>query len=183
MNYNVYPDIAVFGKALGNGFAIAAVLGRRSVMEAAQTSFISSLYWTERTGFAAALATLKKMEKTSAQARLVKIGEYIGEGWKQVAAKHNLPITVSGIPPLVHIDFGVGAPLEAQTVYAQEMLAKGYLVASSVYVSTAYTDEIVRKFIEDSEPVFGAIARAAANGTLTSLLKGEAAYAGFKRLA
>ena len=50
MEYEVEPDIAIFGKALGNGYAITAVVGRKEVMEVAQSTFISSTFWTERIG-------------------------------------------------------------------------------------------------------------------------------------
>ena len=53
--YGVEPDMAMFGKALGNGYAITATIGRREIMEAAQPSFISSTFWTERIGPTAAL--------------------------------------------------------------------------------------------------------------------------------
>ena len=48
--YNVEPDMAMFGKALGNGYAITSVIGRREVMDAAQSTFISSTFWTEELG-------------------------------------------------------------------------------------------------------------------------------------
>jgi glutamate-1-semialdehyde 2,1-aminomutase len=65
--HGVHPDVAVFGKALGNGFPISAIIGRREVMEHAQESFISSTFWTERIGFVAALATIAKMESQDVQ--------------------------------------------------------------------------------------------------------------------
>ena len=61
--YGVEPDMAMFGKALGNGYAITATIGRREVMEAAQSTFISSTFWTERIGPTAALKTLEVMER------------------------------------------------------------------------------------------------------------------------
>ena len=61
---NVTPDLATFAKALGNGHPIAAVIGTQEAMEGAHTSFISSTYWTEAVGPAAALAAIEKMEKT-----------------------------------------------------------------------------------------------------------------------
>ena len=63
MKYNVEPDIAMFGKAMGNGYAITSVIGRRKIMDAAQSTFISSTFWTERIGPSAALKTLEVMER------------------------------------------------------------------------------------------------------------------------
>ena len=57
--YGVEPDIAIFAKALGNGYAISACIGRQEFMQAAQQTFISSTFWTERIGPTAALKTLE----------------------------------------------------------------------------------------------------------------------------
>ncbi len=89
MLYRVYPDIAVFGKAMGNGYPMAAVIGRRKVMDAAQKSFISSTCWTERIGPAAAIATIKKMQKKNVPSYLIKMGKVIGAGWQKLAKKNN----------------------------------------------------------------------------------------------
>ena len=82
LKYNIKPDICIFGKALGNGYAINAIIGKRSIMEASKKSFISSTFWTERIGPAAALQTLESMEKLKSWEiisdigrKLVKIGE------------------------------------------------------------------------------------------------------------
>jgi glutamate-1-semialdehyde 2,1-aminomutase len=99
LRYGMNPDIAVFGKALGNGFPISAVIGRKEVMEHAQESFISSTFWTERVGSVAALATIKKMETHDVQGHLIRYGERINQGWKELARKHGIDIHISGIPP------------------------------------------------------------------------------------
>ena len=82
--YGIEPDIVIFGKALGNGFPISAIIGRREVMDTAQNSFISSTFWTERIGFIAALAAIKKMEEKNIPKYLRHYGERINEGWKIV---------------------------------------------------------------------------------------------------
>ena len=63
LKFKVNPDIALFGKALGNGYAITAIIGKKKVMKFAQSSFISSTFWNERIGYAAALAALREMKK------------------------------------------------------------------------------------------------------------------------
>ena len=178
----VEPDIAVFGKALGNGFPIAAIIGRRDVMDAAQKSFISSTFWTERIGFAAALATLDKMEAHKVPEHLIRYGELINSGWKHLADKHGLDITISGIPPLTHLSFNLPDPVAIQTLYTQEMLTKGYLLGASVYTTNAYSDAVIELFITDSDAVFGTIKQAIESGDLKKFLKDEIAHTDFKRL-
>ena len=63
LKYRVNPDIAIFGKALGNGYAINAIIGKREVMESLNGTFVSSTFWTERIGSIAGLETLKMMQK------------------------------------------------------------------------------------------------------------------------
>lgn len=179
LTHGVDPDIAVFGKALGNGFPIAAIIGRRSAMEAAQSTFVSSTFWTERIGPAAAVATLEAMRRENTQAILVERGRAIQNGWNQIARECGLAIGVSGIPPLAHIHFHTPDPLAAQTYYAQAMLDKGYLVGAAVYATQAYTPEIVAAFIEDSRDAFSTLAN---TPDIRPLLRGPIKHAGFKRL-
>ena len=93
--YGVEPDMAMFGKTIGNGYALTAVIGKKSVMEAAQTSFISSTFWTERIGPTAALATLKVMEDIKSWEIITSIGKKIQEGWKSLALNNGLEIDVA----------------------------------------------------------------------------------------
>jgi len=72
LTLGVDPDIAVFAKAIGNGYPMAAVIGTGDAMQAAQGTFVSSTNWTERTGPAAALATLAKHRRLDVGPRLVK---------------------------------------------------------------------------------------------------------------
>ena len=61
--YKIEPDLAIFGKALGNGYAITAVLGKKEIMDSADKSFISSTFWTERIGPTAGIKVLEIMER------------------------------------------------------------------------------------------------------------------------
>lgn len=178
----VNPDIAVFGKALGNGYPISAIIGKRSVMEHAQSSFISSTFWTERIGFAAALATIKKMEEHNIQQNLIDYGTLINNGWIESAKKHALKIRISGIPPLTHIAFEDEDPLSIQTLYTQEMLQRGFLLGASVYATYSYTDKIIDHFINNTNAVFEIIKKATNHGNVETFLKGPVMSAGFKRL-
>jgi len=81
---------------------MAAVIGRREVMEAAQSTFISSTYWTERIGPAAALATIRKHRHCRVAERLSRLGSLVQEGWRKLAAAAGLEIEIGGILPLSH---------------------------------------------------------------------------------
>jgi len=180
--YNIFPDIAVYGKGLGNGFPISAIVGRKEVMDAAQTSFISSTFWTERVGFTAALATLEKMEKENIPNYLISYGKQINEGWKKISHKHGIELEIGGIPPLTHFSFKADNNYEMQTLYNQEMLKKGFLCGPMVYVSFAYSEELIKKFIEYSDEAFAVVKKAINSGNIGKFLESKPLTPGFIRL-
>ena len=87
LKYNVTPDICILGKALGNGYPITAVLGKRRIMQSAQSTFISSTFWTERIGYVAAIKTLNEMNRTKSWRIIKQRGKYIKENWKLLLKK------------------------------------------------------------------------------------------------
>lgn len=180
--YNVHPDIVVYAKAMSNGYPMAAVVGRKEVMDAAQSSFISSAYWTERVGLVAAIATINKMIKNNVPEHLVKIGNLISEGWKELAKKYNLDIKVVGIPPLTTFIIQHKESQALHTLFTQEMLNRSYLASKSVYVSYCHTEEIIEKYLKNVDEVFEIISKAIKNKNVHDLLKGPVAHSGFRRL-
>jgi len=180
--YGVEPDMAVFGKALGNGYAITAVIGQREVMEVAQSTFISSTFWTERIGPVAALKTLEVMEKEKSWEKITQTGRDITARWEGLAKKYNLPISTSGLPALTCFNFDSSNALAYKTLITQEMQAKGYLAGNSVYVCTAHSPEIVSNFFEELDPIFELIKECEEGRDVMSLLKGPVCHSEFKRL-
>jgi glutamate-1-semialdehyde aminotransferase len=180
--YSVTPDIAVFAKGMSNGYPMAAIIGKKKYMDAAQDSFISSTYWTERIGPAAALATIQKMEQCEVQTYLIKTGKIVQDGWKSIARQIGLNIHVGSIYPLSHFDFLDGDSLVLKTLFTQEMLRRGYLALNSFYCSYAHTEDIVKQYLEAVEKVFLLIKKSLDNNTSKALLKGPVCQSGFKRL-
>ena len=180
--YGVEPDMAMFGKALGNGYAITAVIGRRAVMDAAQSSFISSTFWTERIGPVAALKTLEVMERTRSYEQISMTGRSIFDRWQRLASKHGLALDVSGLPALASFSIASERMLAYKTLITQEMLAKGYLAGTSVYVCTEHTTDVVDGYFDALDPVFGLIAECEQGRDVLGLLKGPVCHSGFKRL-
>jgi len=180
--YGVEPDMAMFGKALGNGYGITATIGKREVMEAAQTTFISSTFWTERIGPTAALKTLEVMERTKSWDTITQTGLNIRQGWQQLADKHALKIDHWGLPALTGFTFQSSHALAYKTLITQEMLAKGYLAGNSVYVCTEHTPTVVASFFEALDPIFALIKECEEGRDITTLLKGPICHGGFNRL-
>ena len=180
--YGVEPDMAMFGKALGNGYGITATIGKREIMEAAQTTFISSTFWTERIGPTAALKTLEVMERTKSWETITKTGLNIRQGWQQLADKHELKIDHWGLPALTGFTFQSYNALAYKTLITQGMLAKGYLAGNSVYACIDHTPEVVLEFIANLEPIFALVKECEDGLDVMSLLKGPVCHGGFKRL-
>ena len=178
----VEPDIAVFGKAISNGFPQGVVVGKRYVMESAQDSFISSTYWTERIGPTASIATIKKMKEKNVPDHLIKVGQKIQDGWKSSAAKHQLRIKVAGIYPLGHFAFEYENPLVLKTLFTQLMLDRGFLATNGFYASYAHKDEHVKMYLEAADDAFLFISNAIEEGNPEKYLKGPVCHSGFKRL-
>ena len=180
--YDVEPDVAMFGKALGNGYAVTAVLGKREVMQAAEKSFISSTFWTERIGSSAALATLKAMDKEKSWEKITSTGESVNQEWLKLSQEFELPITISGLAALTTFTFKSDNALAYKTLITQEMLKKGYLAATAVYVCTAHTPDIIKTYLENLKPIFQTIKECEEGRDVMKLLEGPIAHSGFKRL-
>ena len=180
--YNVNPDMMVTAKGISNGYPMAAVIGKAEIMDAAQTSFISSTYWTEAIGPAAAIATIRKIEKYNVPSHLDKIGALIGKKWRKLAKKHDLNFSI--LPPNALVTFTIEYEnaLAIKTLYTQEMLKRGYLASTSVYVSYAHTEEIVNEYMKNVDEVFELIKNAIDNNNINTLLEGPISHSGFQRL-
>jgi glutamate-1-semialdehyde 2,1-aminomutase len=181
LHYGVEPDLATFGKTLGNGYAITAVIGREEVMQAAQSTFISSTFWTERIGPTAALATLKVMKEENAAERVHEIGTEVQANWEKLGAEHGLVVVTGGLPALANFAIDGFDPLAVKTYITTRMLDQGYLASNSMYASIAHTPEILDAYYEKLGLVFGEIASLGNEGISEKLPHGTA-QAGFKRL-
>ena len=126
MTQKVYPDLCMFGKALGNGYAITAVIGRKKFMKKAEDSFISSTFWTERVGFLAGLKTIEVMKKEKSWKKIIKLGKFLNSKWLDLSKKYNLKINISGIESITSFNFDSKNNLKYKTYISQEMLKKGF---------------------------------------------------------
>lgn len=180
--FNVIPDIAVFSKAFGNGYPIAAIIGKGDIMDSAQNTFISSTMWTERIGPTAALATIRKHRSVDAGRHLMVIGKQVQEGWTLLTKKNGLNILIGGIPPLSHFSFEYDDALTMKALFVQLMLDRGFLSSNLFYAMYAHQNEHVEKYLQAVDDVFAEISEAHQAGNLEKQLKGRPASEGFKRL-
>jgi len=178
----VQPDIAVYAKAISNGFPMAAVVGNKKTMHSAQDSFISSTYWTERIGPVAALATIKKFIGNDVSNHLIAMGKLVKQGWASAARKNYLLLDISGMDPLAHFEFKYDNHLAIKTLFTQLMLERGYLASNAFYASFAHSSEIVEEYIQAVDESFKILSKAIELNTIEKQLKGGVVHSGFKRL-
>jgi len=182
LRLGVTPDLAVFAKAISNGYPMAAIIGMGSVMQAAQGSFISSTYWTERIGPAAALATIRKHREREVAAHLNAVGRQVQAGWTAAAQRTGLKVHVGGLPPLSHLRLEHDDGQAIATLFTQLMLTRGFLAGKAFYASYAHQDEHVRSYVDAVGSVFAELAAAIAAGDVRRRLLGPVAHTGFRRL-
>ncbi len=180
--YGVEPDMAMFGKALGNGYAINAIIGRKSVMEATQSSFISSTFWTERIGPSAALKTLEVMETMKSWQYISETGNQIKEYWRNIASKNNIELSITGLSALPSFSFSGNNSNAYKTLITQEMLKNGILASNSVYVCTEHTQVVLERYFSVLEKVFLLIENCENGLDPFSILDGPIAHNTFLRL-
>ena len=178
----VDPDMAVLAKAMANGYAMAAVIGREEVMQAAQSTFISSTNWTERIGPAAALATIRKYQRENVSEHIRRIGLLVMDGWTLAAEKTGLKLHADGLPSLNHFGLEHEDAQALVTLFNQLMLEKGYLAFNQFKPSFAHREEHVRNYLVAVKEAFAVLAEAVQKGDVRNRLSGPTARSGFYRL-
>ena len=173
LNHKVNPDMMILGKALGNGYPITAVLGKRKLMKCANKTFISSTFWTENLGYVAALETLKYMEKNKTYLKLKKTGKHIKFQWKKIALKHNLEIKVTGIDAIPSFNFIGDFNQKAITYITQEMLKNNILATNVIYISIAHKKNYVNRYLKQFDVILGRISKLKNKNNLSKLIKGK----------
>jgi glutamate-1-semialdehyde 2,1-aminomutase len=179
------PDLVVYAKAMSNGFPFGAVVGRKSLMEAGEASFISSSYWTDGIGTAAALAVLRRMQTENLFEEMWSRGLTFRSALEGVVARHPLcRVSVTSMPTTPTLAFDLGpATSGAQKQYVREMLQRGILAASFTYLMVAHSDDARARFLAAVDESLAALSLTISRDGLTSLTNPNAPRRGFARLA
>lgn len=180
--YDITPDVVVYAKAMGNGIPFAAVIGREDIMTAADASFISSSYWTDGIGTAAALAVLEKVQRENVFESVWQKGEQLQQQLKAVAAKFPLAaMVVGGMAASPTFTFTSPHASAAKKAFISRMLQKGFLVSGIFYLMQAHKEEHVRSFTTAFEETLQSISTDIESGRLMADAGGF--QHGFTRLA
>ena len=177
LNFKVNPDLAIFGKALGSGFAINAIIGKRKIMKKAENTFISSTFWGERVGYVAALSSFKEFERLKVFKKINKNGKIIKNIWSDLSKKHKIPINIMGTSAIPSFEF-LNNHLQNKTYLTQEMLKEKILATNLVYVNIFHNKNNLKKYTKVLDRVFNNISR----GNIKKLLNSKICFKPINRI-
>ena len=178
----VNPDIAIFGKTLGNGYAINAIIGKKKFMSNVDNTFISSTFWSERIGYAAALKTLNVMKKKRTWKLINKLGKKIIKKLKYLSRINQIKMNISEMPSLIRFNFLSKNDLSYKTLITQEMLKHNVLATSSIYISYAHDEKILKKYFNIMKKIFLIIKNCENGDDINKYLDTQKAKTFIKRL-
>jgi len=183
LKYNVKPDMCILGKALGNGFPITAVIGKKKIMTHAQSTFISSTFWTERTGYVAALKTLEIMEKIKSWKIISNKGKKLKKNLQKIGKQNGLNIFLSGLDSCPSYVIKSKNWNKYKTYISQELLKKNFLGANTTYLSIYHDNKMINKYLNSLNEIFAQIKKCE-NGEfdIDKLLVVDECHTGFERL-
>ena len=158
LKFKVNPDIAIFGKALGSGFAINAIIGKKKIMRKAENTFISSTFWGERVGYSAALASVKEFKRLKIFKKIKSNGQLIKKIWTDTSKKYDVPIKVMGTDAIPSFEFCKNH-LENKTFLTQEMIKNKILATNMIYITIFHNKDNIKKYIKILDKVFNDISK------------------------
>ena len=177
LKHKVYPDIAIFGKALGSGFAINSIVGRKKFMKKAENTFISSTFWGERVGYTAALETIKEFKRLNVFKKIESNGKLIKKIWIDLSKKHNIKINVMGSNAIPVFEFQKNHNI-CKTYLSQEMLKKKILASNVIYINIFHDKENVKKYARVLDKVFKNISK----NNIKKILKSKVCFKPINRI-
>ena len=175
--YKVTPDLAAFGKGMGNGLPISAVAGRADVMELIGTQgvFISTTFGGETLSMAGSMATLAILAQPGIYPRIWALGDRMLSGVRVAIARHGVGevVKVSGLAPHGGVGFdGKGSLdyLDIMSVYQQRMVEQGILSTGINNISVAHNEADIDQFVAAADAAFADIRRALDSDSLDGIL-------------
>jgi glutamate-1-semialdehyde 2,1-aminomutase/spore coat polysaccharide biosynthesis protein SpsF len=183
--FGVTPHLSCFGKAMGNGMPISAIVGRSDIMNEMEEIFFSGTFGGETLSLAASLATVEKMQKSSVIDHLWSYGKILSDAIEQLIFRHDLRavIKLCGYAPWKIVQFSDHAnatSFEIKTLFIQEMIKRGILVNSSLNINFAHGSLEKQKILSAMEDVFSLLSNCLPNGKIMQHLRSPAIKPLFK---
>ena len=181
--YGVIPDMATFAKAIANGYPLAAVTGRRDIMESQADNFISSTYWSDTVSLAAGLATLNEIINNPVIETINKIGQTLISNLKRIIGKYGLAADVLGHGYDFTINFNYAdESAKIMTLFIQEMVVRGIYTMGVFYPCYTHSFEDIEKILSAADEVLFLIKQGIEQNQIDQLLIAPIRQSSFRRL-
>ena len=177
LKFKVNPDMAIFGKSLGSGFAVNAIIGKKNIMKKAENTFISSTFWGERIGYTAALSTIQEFKRLKIFKKIETNGKLIKSIWLDLSTKHNVQIKITGTNAIPSFEFQ-NNHIKKKTFLTQEMLKNKILATNMIYINIFHNEKNIRKYIKVLDKVFYDISKK----KLKNILKSKICFKPIRRI-
>ena len=174
--------MVIYGKTIANGIPMAAIIGKKEIMNYALKTFVSSVFWTEKIGPASALAFIKKHKKLNVGKKLTLVGRKVKRIWAKAALVNNLEIEIFGIDPLASFKIKCENWPAVLTYFIQEMLKMKILTTDKCYANLKHDDKALKVYEKACFKVFKKISDILKNGKILDELEGPPKEMGFNRL-
>jgi glutamate-1-semialdehyde 2,1-aminomutase len=159
--FGVTPDLVVYSKALANGYALSAMIGREELRKPAREVFVTGTFFTQAVPIAAAIATLGALAERDAIAHMDRAGRRLCDGLAERASAAGLGVTISGPPSIPFLSFAAdGGSLERSRTFAAEAARRGafFHPAHNWFVSAAHRDDDIDQALDAAEAGMAAVA-------------------------
>ncbi len=168
-HYGVVPDLATFSKALSNGYAVSALVGRREIMQAMAQTYVSSTFFTNSVAMAAAVATIRKLRREQVIPHLWRLGQSLLEGMDRLAGDLGVEAKAVGLPPMPYLTFTYAEPEvreAAKYAFYRQIARRGILLHPNHhwFVCGSHTEQDLADTLEACEDAFRAVKEALAQG-------------------
>ena len=155
----VKPDLSAWGKVIANGYPISALLGCEKAREAAQRVFVTGSFWFSAVPMAAAVATLRQIEKTDYLERIATTGRMLREGLDRQAATYGFALRQTGPAQMPQIFFEDDPDFRLKYCWTEEALTRGIYLHPyhNMFISAALTENDVKATLEVTDQAFQAV--------------------------
>ena len=179
--FGVTPDVTVLGKAIANGYPLAAVVGKREIMMAVNDTFMSSSNWSETVSLAAGIAIQNFMDEHDFVKHLWDTGEYYQQQLQRISSDAGLNISFKGYPPVFSFDFGEEDHKAVDTLLTQEFAKRGVFGGTHTYMMYALKKSDIDQVLDAFKEIVPILKAAIHDGRMDELLEAPVGRSVFKR--
>jgi len=185
--FGVTPDLACFGKAMGNGFPISAVVGKKGIMKLFEEVFYSFTFGGEIASITAAIATIRELKEKNVIVYLWEQGRKIRDGYNVLAREYGLEkySQCIGLPPRTVVTFKNKKGEDdwlLKSLFQQECIKRGILFTGAQNICFSHSSADIEYTLCVYHTVMEIVADALSKGEVKKRLEGEPVEPVFRKL-